>query len=56
VTILGLLVVLLILGLLFYLVRYIPDATGQTVARIIIVVIAIVWLAKSLGAENIRLW
>lgn len=54
-TLIGLLTALLIFGLLFWLVRFIPDATGQTVVRVILVVLAIFWLLRVLGATNVKL-
>jgi hypothetical protein len=51
-----LLVAMLVFGLLFWLVRFIPDATGQTVARLILVVLAVVWLLRVLGVAHMRLF
>jgi hypothetical protein len=48
-TIIGLLIFILILALLFWLTNLIPDARGQTIARVAIVVFAVIWLLNMLG-------
>lgn len=45
-----LVVAILVIGLLFYLVRLIPDATLQRAAYIVLVVGAVLWLIRNLNA------
>ena len=48
-SVLTLLAFIIVVVLLLYLTRYIPDATGQTFARVAIVVFAIIYFMSALG-------
>jgi len=49
-SIVTLLVFVVVLIAVFYLLRYIPDATLQTVAKIIVVIGALIWLIRNMQA------
>lgn len=48
-SIIGLIVFILVIVLLLYLVKMIPDATIQKVAMILVIVLAILWLLNVTG-------
>lgn len=48
-TVASLLVFIVVLICLFYLTSLIPDARGQTIARVAVVVFALLWFLQALG-------
>lgn len=45
-----LIIAIIVVCLLFYLVRYIPDAMVQRIATLILVVVSVLWLIRNLNA------
>ena len=51
-----LIIAIIVVCLLFYLVRYIPDAMVQRIATIILVVASVLWLIRNLsGLMHLRI-
>ena len=57
-SLIGLLVFILVLVLLFWLAGMIPDARGQKIAQVAIIIFAVIYLLSAfgiLGSMNVRL-
>jgi len=49
-TVLGIVVTLIVIGLLLYLVQSLPmDATVKTIIKVVVILAVVLWLAESLG-------